>query len=175
MILLKKSQQQQVDTIVSNVEASNQKINDAYFTLKSIRKSPLTYAVAGGIGATVLGGPVLWIALGMKVAIGGSLGLSAIGAFSGKHYASKSNESIEKIENKMINTNDNTNINNNDKINNNNNNVNNNEKNNNKEDCILDGAENEPLMFEDMVKKLKKNKNNKHDNDDDIEPWDARN
>ena len=89
-------QQKDVDKIEENVEEAKDNIDKGTNILLSMRKSPTTYAMIGGLGLAAVGGPALLIGAGVKAAIGGIVGFGTIGAFGGSWYAKKSNDNADK-------------------------------------------------------------------------------
>ncbi len=47
--------------------------------------------IFGGITMAVLGAPIILVGVGVKAAIGGTIGLGTVGALSGSVYANKIN------------------------------------------------------------------------------------
>merc|ERR1712228_183939 len=92
-------QQTEVNEIERNVKSAKDNVEDGMNTLTSIRKSPMTYAIMGGLSMAALGSPVIAIGAGIKAAFGGAVGLGTIGAFTGSIYATKINQKMDN-ENK---------------------------------------------------------------------------
>ena len=88
-----------VDDMERKVADAQDNVQKGTNTLTSIRKSPYTYGLIGGLGLAALGGPIILVGAGMKAAIGGALGLGTVGAYSGSVYAQKQNEKMDQ-ENK---------------------------------------------------------------------------
>jgi len=90
-------QKDNVDDMERKVSSAQDNVKKGMDTLTSIRKSPWTYGIVGGLGFAALGGagPVILAGAGMKAAIGGALGLGTVGAYSGAKIANKQNEKIE--------------------------------------------------------------------------------
>ena len=88
-------QQSDVNEIERSVSSAKKNVEDGMNTLTSIRKSPMTYAVLGGLGMAALGSPVIALGVGIKAAIGGAVGLGTIGAFTGTIYAAKINKKMD--------------------------------------------------------------------------------
>ena len=97
---------QQVNDLVqsqgNNVDNMEQKVADAADnvqqgtdTLTSIRRSPFTYGIIGGLGLAAFGAPIIAVGIGVKAAVGGALGLGTVGAYTGSVYAKKQNERMD--------------------------------------------------------------------------------
>merc|ERR1712087_524750 len=114
-------------------------------TLRSIRKSQVSFALVGGLGLAAIGGPVIAVGAGVKAAFTGALGLGTVGAFAGFVLASKMNEKME------------------------------NENNEEKKERLLNENDDSIEKKEDMNKSFFGFRKNHDDDEDDIDDWDARN
>ena len=158
-----KSHGKNVDDIERKVADAQDNVQQGTDTLTSIKKSPYTYGLIGGLGLAALGGPILLVGAGMKAAIGGALGLGTVGAYSGSAYAKKQNEKMAE-ENRR-----------------------------DKERRLLEAEQKENDNYRELkkvqshkgfqTKPIKRNNNrffgwygdNEEDDDEDIDDWDARN
>merc|ERR1712130_66857 len=76
-------QQENVDGIEQKVQNTANNVEDGMDSIQSIRKSPITYGVMGGLFMASLGAPIILVAAGIKAAVGGAVRLGAIGGFTG--------------------------------------------------------------------------------------------
>ena len=89
-------QQDGVDRIHQNAQSAADNVQRGTTILSSIRKSPLRYALVGGLSFAAVGTPAIMVAaMSIKAAVVGGVALGVIGGVGGSKYAKKSNEKMD--------------------------------------------------------------------------------
>ena len=143
-------QQDEVDRIENNIESTSENVQRGTDVLMSIRKSPLRYALMGGLSFAAVGTPAIMLAaMSLKAAVVGGMALGVVGGVGGSKYAKSANE---KMDGEVINE---------------------------KEQRLLRNEEERRSECFDSSKRNRgwrpnRNSENDSDDDDDIDPWSPR-